>query len=116
MHHRLLVTPQDVRQRFGLLDLGLQQRLADTSDVAVTEDSEAAGEELLLIPVGFGVLRAEEFHHRLRHGQPDGSWHAQASSTVCERSLGSTAWDSQVLRTHAWSGWSVIFQARSTPG
>ena len=40
--------------------------------VAVAEDAEAAREELLLDPVGLGVLRAEELHGRLGDGQPYG--------------------------------------------
>ncbi len=52
MHHGLLVAAQDVGQRVGLLQLGLEQRLADAGDVAVAEDPETAGEELLLLAVG----------------------------------------------------------------
>ena len=38
------------------VDLGLQQRLAETRDVAVAEDAEAAGEELAALTVALDVL------------------------------------------------------------
>ena len=73
MHHGLLVASQDVPQRLRLLQFGLEQRLADPGDIAMPEDPKAAGEELLLLAVGFGVLGSEELHQRLRHGEPDRS-------------------------------------------
>src|SRR5688572_19190168 len=105
MDYGLLIATQDVPQSVRLFELGLEQRLANTSDVAMAKDAQAAGEELLLLAVGFGVLDPEELHQRLRHGEPGCSCggargrrlprrrqsrHAQASWTVCERSLGST--------------------------
>ena len=85
MHHGLLVAGQDVGQRRrGRLELGLQQRLADTGDVAVPEDAEAAGEQLLPLAVALGVLDAQESHQRLRDGEPT----VIASSESCTRLLG----------------------------
>ena len=50
----------------------LEQRLADARDVAVAEDAEAAGEELLPLAVALGVLVGQEAHDGLGDGQPDG--------------------------------------------
>ena len=112
VHHGLLVAAQHVRQRARLVDLGLQQRLAQTGHVAVTEDAEAALEELVLDSVGLAVLLAQELHGRLGDGEVEGLTHDQESSVV---SRGSTGWSAQVPRTQVWSGWSEIFQARSPP-
>jgi hypothetical protein len=60
MDHGLLIATQDVPQGLGLVELGLEQRLANTSDVAMAKDAQAAGKELLLLAVGFGVLDSEE--------------------------------------------------------
>ena len=109
VHHRLLVAAEHVRQQLGLLELGLEQRLPDAGDVAVAEDAEAAGEELLLDPVGLAVLGAEEVDRRLRDGHPHGLGHQESSLAV---SRGSTSWSAHVLRIQVWSGWSVISQAR----
>src|SRR5262249_20039918 len=68
--HRLLVAGLVVGQRAGSLDLGLQQGLADAGDVAVAEDAEAAGEQLVLHAVPFAALRGEEADQRLGDGEP----------------------------------------------
>ena len=72
--------PSTYGSALGLLELGLQQRLPEPGHVAVAEDAEAAGEQLLLHPVGLGVLDAEELHHRLGDGQVHGLTHDQESS------------------------------------
>ena len=71
VHHRLLVAALVVGQLTGRQQLGLQQRLADAGDVAVAEDAEAAGEELLPLAVALAPLVGEEAHHGLGHGEPD---------------------------------------------
>ena len=120
VHHGLLVAAQDVRQGLGLLELGLQQGLAEACDVAVAEDAEAAGEQLLLDAVGLGVLGAEEPDHRLGDGEGDGrcgrAGHGAQPLFGAAVSRGSTSWSAQVPRTQVWSGWSEIFQARSAEG
>ncbi len=81
MHAALLVADQHVRQvgcvgvAVQPLQLGLQQGLTQPGDVAVTEDAEAAGEELLLDPVPLGILMGEEPDHRLSDGEPYGLGH-----------------------------------------
>ena len=69
MHHGLLVAAKDVPQRLGFFELGLEQGLTDPGNVAMPEDAKAAGKELLLLAIGFGVLGSEELHQRLRNGQ-----------------------------------------------
>ena len=59
VHHGLLVAGEDVgeaRSLAGRRELVLQQRLADAGDVAVAEDAEAAGEQLLPLAVALGPL------------------------------------------------------------
>ena len=51
----------------------LEQRLADSGDVAVAEDAKATAEEAVADAVALHVLRGEEAHERLRRGQPDGA-------------------------------------------
>ena len=77
VHHRLLVAAQHISQRglgAGLcrLDLGLQQRLTHAGHVAVTEDAEAAGEELAAFAVAFDVLVGQEPDRGLGDGEPHG--------------------------------------------
>jgi hypothetical protein len=62
VHHGLLVATQDIAQRLGFFQLGLEQRLADPGNVSMPKDAQAAGEELLLFAIGFGVLGSEELH------------------------------------------------------
>ena len=109
MHHGLLVAAEDVGQELGLRELGLEQRLPDAGHVAVAEDAEAAGEQLLLDAVALGVLGPEEADEGLGDGETDGLAHDWPARR------GSTCWSAHVARIQAWSGWSVIFQARS-PG
>jgi hypothetical protein len=54
--HRLLVAGLVVRQPGGIRQLGLEQRLTDAGDVAVAEDAEAAGEQLVAAAVALTVL------------------------------------------------------------
>ncbi len=54
------------------LDLGLQQRLTHAGHVAVTEDAEAAGEELAAFAVAFDVLVGQEPDRGLGDGEPHG--------------------------------------------
>ena len=132
VHHGLLVSAQYIVQQWlgpGLvrLDLGLQQCLAEPGDVAVTEDAEAAGEELAALAVAFDVLVGQEPNGRLRDGESDGRFdvgglvghcHAPRGAVAgeCSGSRGSTSWPSQLPRSQACSGSSTIFQARSAPG
>ena len=60
VHHRLLVPNERVGHRVPVDASQLQQRLADTGDVAVPEDAEAAGNEPLLDSVPLAVLAGEE--------------------------------------------------------
>lgn len=46
----------------------MQQRFSDTSDVAVTEDAEHAGEKRVLRAVAGDTLRTQELHDGLAHG------------------------------------------------
>jgi hypothetical protein len=51
--HGLLVAAQDVGQGVRFFELGLEQRLADASNISMPEDSKAAGEKSLFFAVGF---------------------------------------------------------------
>jgi len=59
--------------------------------------------------VALGVLGPEEADEGLGDGETDGLAHEVPARR------GSTCWSAHVARIQAWSGWSVIFQARS-PG
>jgi hypothetical protein len=67
VHHPLLVARLVVRQKLG----ALIECLADPSDVAVAENTEAAAEEAVLDSIPFDVLRREEADERLRRREPD---------------------------------------------
>ena len=126
VHHGLLVAGEDVGQVLtvglgglvaAVLELVLQERLADAGDVAVTEDAEAAGEELLPLAVALAPLVGEETHHGLRHGEPDGRGRLGGVGVARHRapprgSRGSTCWSVQVSRTQPWAGSSQMSQAR----
>ena len=64
MHHRLLVPCLVVGEEIGVL----VERLADSGDVAVAEDPEAALEEAVLDTVALDVLRGEEANEGLGGG------------------------------------------------
>ena len=68
MDHRLLVAGEAVAEQLRALIEGL----AETCHVAVPEDAEAAGEELLLDPVPLHALGGEEAQQGLGHGQAGG--------------------------------------------
>ena len=55
--------------RLPALGLQLHQRLAETGDVAVAKDAEAALDQPLPDPVTLGELAREELHDRLGDGQ-----------------------------------------------
>jgi hypothetical protein len=63
MDHRLLVAGLVVWEAACVL----LERLADTGDVTVTEDTEASGEEAVFDPVSLYVLLGQEAHQRLGH-------------------------------------------------
>ena len=65
MHLGLLVARLVIPHPVGVL----LERLADTGDVSMPEDAEHAGEERALAAVALDVLRGEEEHQRLRHGE-----------------------------------------------
>jgi hypothetical protein len=58
VYHRLLVAGLVVREAVGVL----LERLADTGDVTVAEDTEASGEEVAFDPVSLYVLLGQEAH------------------------------------------------------
>src|SRR5690606_9784512 len=89
----------------------LQERLADTRDVAVAEDPEATREEPPLVAVPFAVLRRQEADQGLSYGEP----HARPSAEV-SGSRGSTGCPGQVSRIQACAGSSQMRQARSGDG
>ena len=116
VHHRLLVAAQHVGQCLRLLELGLQERLPEAGDVAVAEDPEAAGEQLLLDAVALGVLHRQEPHGRLGDRQPHRLARTWPGVHRLPSSRGSVGWSVHVSRTHVCSGWSLISQARSSAG
>ena len=91
VHHGLLVAGQHVGQRVVALaalegELLLEQRLPHAGDVAVAEDAEAPGEQPLPLAVALAPLLAEEPHHCLADGQPQGVAHVSSlmsSPNVC---------------------------------
>ena len=107
VHHGLLVPALVVPQVIARL----QQRLADTGDVAVTEDAEAASKEPAGDAVALAVLDGEEADEGLRHRQPHG-----ASPAEVRGSRASTCWDSQLPRIHACAGSSQNAIDRSAAG
>src|SRR5690606_1985087 len=91
----------------------------DPRDVAVAEDAEAALDQPVLDAVALGVLDGQESDQSLAHGESDRPRRAHElllSSTVVSGRRGSTSWPSQVSRTQAWAGSSLMGQARSAPG
>ncbi len=66
MHHSLLVARLVITE----IVRPLVERLPDPGDIAVAEDTPAAGEEALLDPIAFDVLAREESHQRLCHREP----------------------------------------------
>ena len=70
VNHGLLVAALVIRQGARLGQLGLEQGLPHSREVAVPEDAEAAREQPLLGAVPLGHLVGEERDDRLRHGQP----------------------------------------------
>ena len=71
MHLRLFVA------RLVVAEIGvLLQRLPDSANNAVPEDSEAPGKEGHLHAVTLHVLLLEEGDQGLRHGQPPCGWFA----------------------------------------
>ena len=71
MHHALLVARLVIGQRAGVVQLGLEQRLADARDVAVPEDAEAAFDEPVLDTVTLAALGSEESHDGLADRETD---------------------------------------------
>ncbi len=119
VHHGLFVAALEVGQRA----FGLQERLADARDVAVAEDAPAGADEPAALPVPLGVLVGEELHQGLRDGAAagrtsgrGGGHRAAPDGAAYSGSRGSAGCSGQVARSHAWSGWSRISQARSSPG
>jgi len=66
MYHSLLVASLVVRETACVL----LERLANTGDVTVAEDTEAPGEEAVFDPVPLYVLLGQEAHQRLGRRQP----------------------------------------------
>ena len=91
-------------------ELVLQQGLAEAGDVAVAEDPEASGEQLLPLAVALAPLVRQEPDDGLGDGEADG---LLRPSVPPSGSRGSTSWDAQVWRTQPWAGSSQISQARS---
>lgn len=88
VHHRLFIAAEHVgecRLTAGveILDLGLQECLPQSGDVAVPEDSEAAGEQLGALAVAFGVLVGEEADDSLRNGEVYGRLVARWTIAGC---------------------------------
>src|SRR4029450_2640422 len=84
VHHRLLIARLVVGQKLR----ALIERLADSGDVAVTEDPEAAPEELVLEAVPFDVLGGQEADERLR-GRELHYTSARIASSSCSSSASS---------------------------
>jgi hypothetical protein len=113
VHHGLFVAA--LVERHGVL-AGLQERLADTGDVAMAEDPPGPGDQPVPYAVAFGVLHGQETHQSLGDGQAEGGAAHRFLTGSIRVSRGSTGWLGQVSRIQAWSGWSQISQARSAPG
>ena len=64
MNHSLLVAKQVVPQPVILL-----QRLPDSRDISVSEDSQASAKKLIFLTVARGELIPEELYGSLRSGQ-----------------------------------------------
>ena len=62
MHHRLLISTQE-KTKVGIL----LKSHANAGNIAVTKDSEAAGEEPVLRPIPRDVLLLQKLNQGLRH-------------------------------------------------
>ena len=69
MHHALLVAGLVIGQRARVVQLRLEQRLPDASDIAVAEDAEDTLDETVLDAVALAALGREETHDGLPHGE-----------------------------------------------
>ncbi len=97
MHHPLLAARLVVGQQLG----ALVERLADSGDVAVAEDAEAAAEEPLLDPVALNVLGREEPDQRLCGRE------SQSSALIASSSCSSSASSRPPAIRRTSSGWSI---------
>ncbi len=114
MNHGLLVAALVIGEGARLGQLGLEQGLPHSREVAVPEDAEAAREQPLLGPIALGHLVGKERDDRLGHGQPDGIGHDRPPAAIGSR--GSAGCPAQVPRTQPWAGSLQISQARSAAG